>query len=96
MIPSPTSLSTWPPNSVTIAGEGGEHPVGDHADALGVEVLGPAGEVRQVAEQHGDDPALGLDLGSRDRQRRHRSGSRTARPATAGVPQTGQVMARDR
>ncbi len=42
-----------------IAGERGEYPVGDLADPLGVEILGPRGEVREVTEQDGDHPALG-------------------------------------
>ncbi len=39
--------------------ERGEHPVGHLTDALGVEILRPGGEVRQVTEEHGDDAPLG-------------------------------------
>ena len=48
-----------------------QHPVGDLADALRVEVLGPGGEVGQVAEQHGDDPALGATRRPRSVGQRH-------------------------
>ena len=51
------------------AGERGEHPVGDRADPLRVEVLRPGGEVGQVAEEHGDDPALGGGQRGGGRQR---------------------------
>ena len=45
------------------AGQRRQHPVGDGADPLRVQVFGPGGEVGQVAEEDGDDPPLG------DRQR---------------------------
>ena len=38
----------------------GQHPVGHRTDLLGVEILGPAGELRQVTEQDRDHPAVGL------------------------------------
>ncbi len=47
-----------------VTGQGGEHPVGDLADPFGIQVLRPCGEVREVAEQDGDDPALGALVGA--------------------------------
>jgi hypothetical protein len=51
------------------AGQRGQHPVGDRADPFRVEVLGPGGEVGQVAEEHSDDAPLGRGQGGRSRQR---------------------------
>ena len=62
------------------AGERGEHPVGDRADPFRVEVLRPGGEVGQVAEEHGDDPALG---------RRQRGGGRQRGAAVVAEPRAG-------
>ena len=90
MMPSPVSLSTWPPTSTTTLASAAEHPVGHFADPLGIEVLGPGGEVGEVAEQHGDDPALG---GLVDPLRSVSGMPQTWQkraPATVGVEQVGQ------
>jgi hypothetical protein len=47
-----------PAEGLDRAGQGGQHPVGDGADPLRVQVLRPGGEIGQVAEQDGDHPAL--------------------------------------
>ena len=59
--------------------QGGQDPVGDDADALGVQVLRPARELRQVAEQHRHDASLGLVVGTGGVGQR-----RAAREAEAG------------
>jgi hypothetical protein len=72
-------------------GERREHPVGDDAHPLRVEVLRPAREVRQVAEQHGDDPPLGARLGAHGRRQLQPAGEAEARPGHGrrGAPRAG-------
>ncbi len=47
-----------------VTGKGGEYPVGHLADTFGIQILGPCGEIREVAEQDGDDPAFGALVGT--------------------------------
>jgi hypothetical protein len=59
-----------PAEGLDRAGERGQDAVGDRADALRVQVFRPGREIREVAEQNGDDAALGGGQGGRGSQRR--------------------------
>ncbi len=86
---------------VDLVGEGGEDPIGHLPDAFRIAILRPGGEVGQITEQNGDDPALGsiyrgtLDRGELQAAVVAESSARNGRGAAPGAPQRARVRSCD-